>query len=214
MRSGCFQGPREWVPLEVGGRRKVRPSAHEGEPGECKWAWEAAGPEPWASRTPGSEIQPRGSGHVWHSARAPLLVLVTAWFTMYTSGSPALSPGELLGGVAAVRVELVVVKPSLLLYPGHTWCPAAAAPPGTPSTLTGGLSFSSLKAPAVPVSKYFERTKLSMISLEIKDISQALESKAFLYVFMAGIRDNTALVKGKTFSKYFPPLKFFFSFFW
>ena len=48
------------------------------------------------------------------------LVLVTAWFAMYTSGSPALSPGELLGGVAAVRVELVVAKPPLLLYPGHT----------------------------------------------------------------------------------------------
>ena len=27
---------------------------------------------------------------------------------------------------------------------------------------------------------------------------------------MAGIGDNTALLKGKTFSKYFPPLKFFF----
>ena len=27
---------------------------------------------------------------------------------------------------------------------------------------------------------------------------------------MAGIRDNTALVKGKAFSKYFPPLKLFF----
>ena len=37
------------------------------------------------------------------------------------------------------------------------------------------------------------------------DISQALESKAFLYAFMAGIHDNTALVKGKTFSKYFSP---------
>ena len=33
--------------------------------------------------------------------------------TMYTSGSPALSPGLLLGGVAAVRVELVMVKTCL-----------------------------------------------------------------------------------------------------
>ena len=47
------------------------------------------------------------------------LVLVTTWFTMYTSASPVLSPGELLGGVAAVRVELVVAKPPLLLSPGH-----------------------------------------------------------------------------------------------
>ena len=48
------------------------------------------------------------------------LVLVTTWFAMYTSGSPVLSPGELLGGVAAVCVELVMAKPPLLLYPGHT----------------------------------------------------------------------------------------------
>ena len=34
---GC---PFGWV---GGGRR---PSAHEGEPDECKWAWEAAGLEP------------------------------------------------------------------------------------------------------------------------------------------------------------------------
>ena len=34
---GC---PFGWM----GGRR--RPSAHEGEQGECKWAWEAAGLEP------------------------------------------------------------------------------------------------------------------------------------------------------------------------
>ena len=47
------------------------------------------------------------------------LVLVTAWFTMYTSGSPVLSLGELLGGVAAVCVELVMAKPPLLLSPGH-----------------------------------------------------------------------------------------------
>ena len=46
-------------------------------------------------------------------------MLVTTWFTMYTLGSPMLSPGELLSGVAAVHVELVVVKPPLLLSPGH-----------------------------------------------------------------------------------------------
>ena len=57
---------------------------------------------------------------MFDSQQGRSLVLVTTWFAMYTSGSPALSPGELLGGVAAVRVELVVVKPPLLLYPGHT----------------------------------------------------------------------------------------------
>ena len=56
--------------------------------------------------------------------------------------------------------------------------------------------------------------KLNCLRFHFKhDISQALESKAFLYVFIAGIHDNTALVKGKTFSKYFPPIKVFF-FFW
>ena len=43
-------------------------------------------------------------------------MLVTAWFTVYTSGSPAFSPGELLSGVAAVRVELAMAKPALLLF--------------------------------------------------------------------------------------------------
>ena len=47
------------------------------------------------------------------------LVLVTTWFTRYTSGSPMLSTGDKLCGVAAVRVELVVAKPPLLLSPGH-----------------------------------------------------------------------------------------------
>ena len=51
----------------VGGGR--RPSAHKGELGECKWAWEAAGLKAWALQDPGSEIRPRGSGHVWLPAR-------------------------------------------------------------------------------------------------------------------------------------------------
>jgi len=51
------------------------------------------------------------------------------------------------------------------LSSGHTWRPAAAAPPGTPSTLTDELSFPSLEAAAFPEWKYFERSKLSKISL-------------------------------------------------
>ena len=53
---------------------------------------------------------------MFDSQQGRSLVLVTAWFTMYTSGSPGLSPGELLGGVAAVHVELVMAKPPLLLF--------------------------------------------------------------------------------------------------
>ena len=34
------------------------------------------------------------------------LVLVTTWFTRYPSGSPTVSPGELLSRVAAVHGEL------------------------------------------------------------------------------------------------------------
>ena len=58
--NGC---PWGWV---GGGRR---PSAPEGEPGECKWVWEAASLEPWALQDPSSETWPRGSGHVWLPAR-------------------------------------------------------------------------------------------------------------------------------------------------
>ena len=50
---------------------------------------------------------------MFDSQQGRSLVLVTAWFAMYTSGSPALSPGLLLGGVTAVRVELVMVKTCL-----------------------------------------------------------------------------------------------------
>ena len=57
---------------------------------------------------------------MFDSQQGRSLVLVTAWFVMYSSGSPALSPRELLGRVAAMRVELVMAKPPLLLSPGHT----------------------------------------------------------------------------------------------
>ena len=50
---------------------------------------------------------------MFDSQQGRSLVLVTAWFAMYTLGSPALSPGLLLGGVAAVRVELVMAKTCL-----------------------------------------------------------------------------------------------------
>ena len=126
------------------------------------WRQQAWSPEP--SRTP--VLRSGQEGQVMFDSQLGCsLVLVTAWFVRYTSGSPTLSPGELFGGVSAVRVELVMVKPPFLLSPGHTWCLVAAAPPGTPSTLTGGLSFPSLEALAFPEWKYFEGTKLSKISL-------------------------------------------------
>ena len=49
--AGCLQGLRECTPLGVG-RGGRRPSAQHGELGECKWAWEAAGLEPWALQDP------------------------------------------------------------------------------------------------------------------------------------------------------------------
>ena len=81
------------------------------------WRQQAWSPEP--SRTPvlrsGQEGQVMFDSQQGHS-----LVLVTTWFARYTLGSPMFSPGELLGGVAAVRVELVMAKLPLLLSPGHT----------------------------------------------------------------------------------------------
>ena len=53
---------------------------------------------------------------MFDSQQGHSLVLVTTWFARYTLGSPMFSPGELLGGVAAVRVELVMAKLPLLLF--------------------------------------------------------------------------------------------------
>ena len=78
---------------------------------------QAWSPEP--SRTPVLRFVQEGQV-MFDPQQGRSLVLVTAWFMMYTSGSLALSPGELLGGVAAVCVELVMVKLPLLLSPGHT----------------------------------------------------------------------------------------------
>ena len=55
------------------------------------------------------------------------LVLVTACSAMYIWGSPALSPGELVGGVAAVHVELVMAKPPFLLFTHVTSCSCSPA---------------------------------------------------------------------------------------
>ena len=57
---------------------------------------------------------------MFDSQQGRSLVLVTTWFVMYTSGSPVLSPRELLSEVAVVPVELMMMKSPLLLSPGHT----------------------------------------------------------------------------------------------
>ena len=136
------------------------------------------------------------------------LVLVTTWFTRYPSGSSTLSPGELLCGVAAVHGELPLLLFLQEACEVQPLQPRQELPPLSQVAsvfrvwkLQPSLSESILKKPNC-LRFHFNH-----------DISQALESKAFLYVFMAGICDNTALVKGKTFSKYFPPLKVFFFFF-
>ena len=57
-------------------------------------------PGPWVLRS--SQV-----GQVmFDTQQGRSLVLVTTWFTRYSSGSPVISPGELLGGVAAVPGEL------------------------------------------------------------------------------------------------------------
>ena len=103
--GGGWEEEEDPVPM-----RGSRVSASE--PGR-QHAWS---PEP--SRT--QVLRSGQEGQVmFDSQEGRSLVLVTAWFTMYTSGSPVLSLGELLGGVAAVCVELVMAKPPLLLSPGH-----------------------------------------------------------------------------------------------
>ena len=84
--------------MGVGGRRT---SAQQGELGgasglERQQAWS---PEP--SRTPVLRSSQEGQV-MFDSQQGRSLVLMTAWFAMYTSGSPAISPRELLSGVAAV----------------------------------------------------------------------------------------------------------------
>ena len=153
LGNGC---PWGWV---GGGRR---PSAHEGEPDECKWAWEAAGLEPWALQDPGSEIQPRGSGHVWHPAR----VFTCAGDHLVRQIQVDL-PHSTLGNCSA----------GLQLSVGSWWwwsCPSCSFSCGcsltkscreSSPTLTVGLSVPCLEAPAFSQWKYFESTWLSKMSL-------------------------------------------------
>ena len=82
----------------------------EGDPVPMRGSWvstsgpgrqQAWSPEP--SRTP--VLRSGQEGQVmFDSQQGRSLVLVTAWFAMYTSGSPAVNPRELLSGVAAVCV--------------------------------------------------------------------------------------------------------------
>ena len=95
---------------------------------------------------------------MFDSQQGRSLVLVTTWFAMYTLGSPALSPRELLGGAASVCVELVMAKPPLLLFLQDTRDVLQLQPHQELPPLTGGLSFPCLKATAFPELKYFERT--------------------------------------------------------
>ena len=110
------------------------------------------------------------------------LVLKTTWFTRYPSGSPTVSPGELLSRVAAVHGELPLL---LFLQEACEVRPLQHRQELPPLSQVGSvfrvwklqpsLSESILKKPNC-LRFHFNH-----------DISQALESKAFLYVFMAGI---------------------------
>ena len=158
MRSGCFLGLREWVGAPLGGWEE------EGDPVPMMGSRvSASGPgrqqawSPEPSRTP--VLRSGQEGQVmFDSQQGRSLVLVTTWFAMYTSGSPALSPGELLGGAASVCVELVMAKPPLLLFLQDTRDVLQLQPHQELPPLTGGLSFPCLKATAFPELKYFERT--------------------------------------------------------
>ena len=87
---------------------------------------------------------------MFDSQQGRSLVLVTAWFTMYTSGSPVLGPRLLLGGVAAVRVELVMAKLPLLLFLQDTRDVLQLQPRQELPPLLQVGCFPSLEAPAFP----------------------------------------------------------------
>ena len=156
-RVAASRGSKNGCPWGcVGGGR--RPSAHEGELGEYKWAWQAAGLEPWALQDPGSEIWPRESGHVWLLARAFTCAGDRLVHDVHLRVSRAQPWGAAWWGRSCARGAGDGEAAPPALSPGHMWRPAAAAPPGTLPTLTGGLSFPCLEAAAFPELKYFERT--------------------------------------------------------
>ena len=167
---------------------------------------QAWSPEP--SRTP--VLRPSQEAQImFDSQQGCSLVLVTAWFAMYTSESPALSPGELLIGVAAVHVGLVMVNPPLLLFLQDTrdvlqLQPLQELPP---LSQVGSVFHVWKLQPSLSESILKELNCLRFHFIHIsKDV---LESKAFIHVFMTDICGNTALVKGKTFQILCPPLNFF-----
>ena len=126
--------------MGVGGRRT---SAQQGELGvasglERQQAWS---PEP--SRTPVLR-----SGHVgqvtFDTQQGCSLVLVTTWFSRYKWVSHA-QPWGALSRAAAECGQLMMVKLPLLLFllQLQLWSCRESSP-----TLTGGLSFPCLEAPA------------------------------------------------------------------
>ena len=129
------------------------------------------------------------------------LVLVTAWFNRCTSGSPPLSPGELLGGVAAMPGEL----PLLLFQEGCEVRPLQLGQELPPLSQVGSVSCVWKVQPSLRENILKEPNCLRFHFTHISE--EVLESKAFIHVFMADICGNTALVKGRTFPKYIPPLK-------
>ena len=138
----------------------------EGDPVPSRGSWvSASGPgrkkawSPEPSRTPGSEIRLGGSGHVWHPAR----VFTCAGDCLVQQVHLGISRAQPRGAARRGCSYAWGAAPPALS--GRMWSPASAARPGTPSTLTGGLSSLSLEAPAFPEWKYSEGMKLFKISL-------------------------------------------------
>ena len=118
------------------------------EPGRQQ-AWS---PEP--SRTPGSEIQLGESGHVWHPARAFTCAGDHLVHQVHFGVSHAHPRGAARQGCSCTWGAGDGKAAFPALSSGSTWSPTSAAPPGTPSILTGGLSFPYLEAPVFPEWKY------------------------------------------------------------
>ena len=201
-----FTGAQECGLLGVG-RAGRRPSAQQGELGECKCAREAADLERWALQDPG----------FWDPARrvrsclTPSKGILLCLWPLGSPGTPRGLPRSALGSCSAGWQLCMGSCPSCSLFRKHVKS-SLCSPASNSLHSHRWPQFSVFGSSSLPWVKVFWRNQIVYDFTLNHDISQALESKAFLFVFMAGIRDNTALVKGKTFSKYFPPLKVFFFF--
>lgn len=132
------------------------------------------------------------------------------WSAMYTSGSPRAQPWGAAWWGQHLCVELVMAKPPSCSSPGHVILQLQPHQELLPLSQVGSVSCVWKLQLLLRESILKEPNCLRFYFTHISE--EVLESKAFIHVFISKIFvGNTALVKGRTFSKYIPPLKLGFS---